>query len=78
MKYAALACALLACGGAGDDSMMMGDPDGGMTSGDGSMTTVPWDNLEGLVSLPSFHTAGAAIVTWAFRQHPWRNLETNH
>lgn len=46
---------------------------------DGSMTTVPWGDLEGLVSLPSFHTAGAAIVTWAFRRTPlvWCLLPVN-
>jgi len=34
---------------------------------DGTMTVVRFDELEGLVSLPSFHVAGALIVTWAFR-----------
>lgn len=36
----------------------------------GSMTVVRFDELEGLVSLPSFHVAGGLIVTWAFRRHP--------
>lgn len=35
---------------------------------DGSMTTVPWGQLEGLVSVPSFHMAGGVIVTWACRR----------
>ncbi len=35
---------------------------------DGSMTTVPWGNIEGLVSVPSFHAAGAVLVTWACRR----------
>ena len=35
---------------------------------DGSMTVVPWGHIEGLVSVPSFHMAGAVIVTWAFRR----------
>jgi membrane-associated phospholipid phosphatase len=34
---------------------------------DGTMTVVRFDELEGLVSFPSFHVAGALIVTWAFR-----------
>jgi hypothetical protein len=34
---------------------------------DGRMKVVRFDELEGLVSLPSFHVAGALIVTWAFR-----------
>ena len=34
---------------------------------DGTMKVVRFDELEGLVSLPSFHVAGALIVTWAFR-----------
>jgi hypothetical protein len=32
-----------------------------------STTVVRFDQLEGLVSFPSFHVAGAFIVTWAFR-----------
>ena len=35
---------------------------------DGSMTAVPWGNLEGLVSAPSFHMIGAVVVTWACRR----------
>jgi membrane-associated phospholipid phosphatase len=32
------------------------------------MTVVRFDDLEGLVSFPSFHVAGAILVTWAFRR----------
>jgi PAP2 superfamily len=35
---------------------------------DGSMTTVPWGQIEGLVSVPSFHMVGAVIVAWACRR----------
>ncbi len=34
---------------------------------DGSLTMIRFDDLEGLVSFPSFHVAGAMLVTWAFR-----------
>jgi hypothetical protein len=34
---------------------------------DGSMKVVRFDELEGLVSFPSFHAAGGFIVTWVFR-----------
>jgi hypothetical protein len=34
---------------------------------DGVMTSVRFDDLDGLVSFPSFHVAGALLVTWAFR-----------
>jgi hypothetical protein len=37
---------------------------------DGSMTVVRFDELEGLVSFPSFHVVGALLVTWAFRHRP--------
>jgi hypothetical protein len=33
-----------------------------------TMQTVRFDDLEGLVSFPSFHTAGALMVMWAFRR----------
>ena len=36
---------------------------------DGSMTIIRLDELEGVVSLPSFHAAGALIVAWAWRGH---------
>jgi hypothetical protein len=38
---------------------------------DGTMTVVRFDELEGLVSVPSFHVAGALLVTWAFRHRRW-------
>ncbi len=31
-------------------------------------TAIDFDPLEGLVSCPSFHVAGARMVTWAFRR----------
>lgn len=34
---------------------------------DGTRTVVRFNELEGLVSFPSFHVAGGLIVTWAFR-----------
>jgi membrane-associated phospholipid phosphatase len=34
---------------------------------DGRMRVVRFDELDGLVSFPSFHVAGAVLVTWAFR-----------
>jgi len=33
----------------------------------GSFHLIRFDDLEGLISMPSFHTAGALMVTWAFR-----------
>jgi hypothetical protein len=36
---------------------------------EGTMTVVRFDDLDGLVSFPSFHIAGALMVTWAFRQY---------
>jgi hypothetical protein len=38
---------------------------------DGTMKVVRFDDLEGLVSFPSFHVAGALIVTWAVRARRW-------
>jgi hypothetical protein len=35
---------------------------------DGTTTVVSGNKLEGLVSFPSFHAAGAVLVTWAFRR----------
>jgi hypothetical protein len=34
---------------------------------EGTMTVVRFDQLEGLVSVPSFHAAGGVLVAWAFR-----------
>jgi hypothetical protein len=33
----------------------------------GTTSVVRFDDLDGLVSFPSFHVAGALLVTWAFR-----------
>ena len=33
----------------------------------GTFHTIRFGELEGLVSMPSFHVAGALVVTWAFR-----------
>ena len=35
---------------------------------DGSRMVVPLGNMEGLVSMPSLHAAGAMLVTWAVRR----------
>ena len=37
---------------------------------DGLRTVIRFDDMEGLVSFPSFHVAGAILVTWAFRHRP--------
>jgi membrane-associated phospholipid phosphatase len=37
----------------------------------GRLTTIDLTMLEGLISFPSFHVAGALIVTWAFRYKRW-------
>jgi hypothetical protein len=37
----------------------------------GSVRVLEFGNMEGLVSMPSFHVAGAMMVTWAFRRHTW-------
>jgi len=36
----------------------------------GTFTIVNGDDMEGLISMPSFHIAGALMVTWAFRRYP--------
>lgn len=38
---------------------------------DGTMKVIRFDDLEGLVSFPSFHAAGGLIVTWAVRRRRW-------
>jgi hypothetical protein len=38
---------------------------------EGSRTLVRFDDLEGLISMPSFHVAGGLMVTWAVRQRLW-------
>lgn len=35
----------------------------------GAFGTLRLDDMEGLISFPSFHVAGALMVTWAFRAH---------
>jgi len=35
----------------------------------GAMTVIRWDELEGLISMPSFHVAGGLMVTWVLRGH---------
>jgi hypothetical protein len=35
----------------------------------GSLTVIRFNDLEGLISMPSFHVAGALMVTWALRRH---------
>lgn len=39
---------------------------------DGSLTTIHLNDLEGLISVPSFHAAGGLMVTWTVRK--WRLL----
>lgn len=36
---------------------------------DGSFRVLAFGNMTGLVSMPSFHVAGAFMVTWALRRH---------
>jgi hypothetical protein len=36
----------------------------------GTMTVIRFDDMEGLVSMPSLHMAGALMVLWALRGHP--------
>jgi PAP2 superfamily protein len=39
----------------------------------GTFHVIRFDDLEGLISMPSFHVAGALMVTWAFRGYrAWR------
>jgi hypothetical protein len=37
----------------------------------GSLTTLRIEQLEGLISVPSFHVAGALMITWVLRRHLW-------
>lgn len=38
----------------------------------GAGFAVRYDDIDGLISIPSFHTAGGLMVTWAFRRyHAW-------
>jgi len=36
----------------------------------GTFRSIPLDNLEGLITFPSFHTAGALMFIWALRTVP--------
>jgi PAP2 superfamily protein len=36
---------------------------------DGTFHVIAFTNMEGLISMPSFHVAGGLMVTWAFRRH---------
>jgi len=38
---------------------------------DGTMTVIRVDDIDGLVSMPSFHVLGAICVTWVFRRRWW-------
>lgn len=35
----------------------------------GTLTVIRFDDIEGLISFPSFHVAGGMMVTWAFRRY---------
>jgi membrane-associated phospholipid phosphatase len=35
----------------------------------GAMSVLPFDNMEGMITFPSFHVAGGLLVTWAFRRY---------
>jgi hypothetical protein len=37
----------------------------------GTFHVINFTQIEGLISVPSFHTAGALMVTWAFRRYRW-------
>ena len=37
----------------------------------GTFRSIPLDNLEGLITFPSFHTAGALMFIWALRTVPY-------
>lgn len=37
----------------------------------GTLTEIRFDDIEGLISFPSFHVAGGLMVTWAFRHYRW-------
>ena len=37
----------------------------------GTLHSIPLDNLEGLITFPSFHTAGALMFIWALRTVPY-------
>jgi hypothetical protein len=37
----------------------------------GTFTQLHLNDLEGMISFPSFHVAGGLMVTWAFRRYRW-------
>jgi membrane-associated phospholipid phosphatase len=37
----------------------------------GTFHVIRFNELEGLISMPSFHVAGGLMVTWAFRKYRW-------
>lgn len=37
----------------------------------GSLKVIGFDDLDGLISMPSFHMAGGLMVTWVFRRYRW-------
>jgi hypothetical protein len=41
---------------------------------DGTLRQIRFDNIEGLISFPSFHTAGGLMVTWVFRGYRWWSI----
>ena len=46
----------------------------------GTFRSIPLDNLEGLITFPSFHTAGALMFIWALRTVPyvrWPSITLN-
>ena len=46
----------------------------------GPFRSIPLDNLEGLITFPSFHTAGALMFIWALRTVPyvrWPSITLN-
>ena len=36
----------------------------------GALVVLPLNNMEGMITFPSFHVAGALLVTWSFRRYP--------
>jgi len=36
----------------------------------GVMSVVPLNDMEGMITFPSFHAAGGLLVTWSFRRYP--------
>src|SRR5262249_22106064 len=37
---------------------------------DGTLREVAWRDVDGLISMPSFHTAVGLIIPWVLRRHP--------